>query len=93
MQANNINVDLLRVTFLRNYVTSSDVYADEVTRKRDALVRPQFAEFPRSFSINFHAGSQRKAFHCYDRVLVLVFISNWSLRSRMPEILPLGQCS
>ena len=43
LQANSKNVDLFPVTFLRNYVTSSDVCADEVTCNRDALVRPQFA--------------------------------------------------
>jgi hypothetical protein len=89
MQANNKNVDLLPVTFLRYDVTSSDVCAYEVTCNRDALVRPQFAEFPRSFSIYFRAGSQRKAFHCYDSVLGIIRI--WSLGFRMPEILPLGQ--
>jgi len=89
MQTNK-NADLLPVTFLRNDVTSSDVCADEVTCKRDARVRPQFAEFPRSFSMHFRAGSQRKAFHCYDSVLGI--ISNWSLHFRVLEILPLGQC-
>jgi hypothetical protein len=85
------NVDWLPVTFLRNDVTSSDVCADDVTCNHDLLLRPQFAEFPRSFSKHFLAGFQHKAFHCYDSVLGI--ISNPLLLFRMPEILPLGQCS